>query len=142
MALPNPVRKWLRYALDDLKVARALEPMGSSYWRACAYHSQQAAEKALKGYLAFHQIRFKKTHDVAELLVALESVDAKLAKKLAPAKKLTKYAIEYRYPDAANRLMTRAKARAAKLSAESLYNAIAEGLKKKARSGKSMDQDL
>lgn len=113
MALPNPVRKWLRYALDDLKVARAIEGMGSSYWRGCAYHSQQVVEKAIKGYLIFRQIRFSKTHDLALLTESVKSVDPELSKLLIKAKKLTKFAIEYRYPDAANRPMTRAKAKTA-----------------------------
>ena len=130
MALPNPVRRWLRYALDDLKVARAIEDMGSSYWRGCAYHSQQAIEKALKGYLAFHQVRFTKTHDIATLLDAVAGVDPKLAKKLATTKRLTKFAIEYRYPDAADKSMTRAKARSALSLAESGYEMIASTLRR------------
>lgn len=75
LALSSTVRKWLRYALDDLKVARAIGSMGSSYWRACAYHSQQAVEKALKGYLTAHKIRFAKTHDILVLLNAVTTIE-------------------------------------------------------------------
>lgn len=131
MALPNPVRRWLRYALDDLKIARAIESMGSSYWRGCAYHSQQAIEKAMKGYLTFHQVRFSKTHNITTLLESISTIEPKLAKKLSGTKRLTKYAIEYRYPDAADRPMTRAKARSALKLSEDGYETIAQALSKR-----------
>ena len=31
------------------------------------FHSQQAAEKAIKGFLTFHQIAFRKTHNLTDL---------------------------------------------------------------------------
>lgn len=130
MVLPNSVRRWLRYALDDLKIARAIESMGSSFWRGSAYHSQQSVEKAIKGFLAFHQVRFSKTHDILTLLQSIEGVDPQLAKKLSGAKRLTKFAIEYRYPDAADHPMTRAKAKSALLLAEKSYELIAARLRK------------
>ena len=129
MALSSPARKWLRYALDDLKVVRALENLGPSYLRACAYHSQQAVEKALKGYLTHHRIRFPKSHNIAVLLELVAEADPKLAKKLSVAKRLTKYAIEYRYPDAASKPMNRAKARAASAVATKVYELLATELR-------------
>lgn len=131
MVLSNPVRKWLRFALDDLKIARAIGTMGSSYWRGSAYHSQQAVEKALKGYLTFHKVRFTKTHDILVLVSAVKTVDVSLAKKLSRAEKLTKFAIEYRYPDAAERPMTQAKATAALRLAEDCYELISASLREK-----------
>ena len=35
--------------------------------REALYHCQQAAEKALKGFLAFHDHPFRRTHDLREL---------------------------------------------------------------------------
>jgi HEPN domain-containing protein len=119
----------LRYALDDLKVARSIETLGSSHWRACAYHSQQVVEKALKGYLAHHQVRFPKTHNISELIELVAGTNSVLAKKLTPARRLTKFAIEYRYPDAASRPMTRAKARSATKVAEKAYEAVSATLR-------------
>ena len=133
MALSSPVRKWLRYALDDLKVVRALEGLGPSYWRACAYHSQQAVEKVLKGFLAHHRVRFPKSHNIAVLLDLVAEVNPKLAKKLMPARRLTKYAIEYRYPDAASKSMTRAKARSAAALATKTYEVLAAELRQTPR---------
>ena len=52
--------KWLREAAKDRRAAEVLagpEPSRS------VFHSQQAAEKAVKAFLTFHQIPFRKTHD-------------------------------------------------------------------------------
>ena len=129
MALPSNVRQWLRYALDDLKIARTIGDMGSSYWRGSAYHSQQAVEKAIKGCLTFHKVRFAKTHDILILVNTLKTVDPALAQKLTRAKRLTKFAIEYRYPDAAEHPMTKAKAHSALRLAQECYEAISDRLR-------------
>lgn len=78
-------------------MARALEPLGASHRRACVYHCQQSAEKAIKGYLTQYQKRFPKTHNIAELVDIISLVEPIIARKLHGAKRLTKYAIEYRY---------------------------------------------
>jgi len=44
---------WFKYAIRDLKASKALVEMGSNYKHAAAYHAQQCAEKAIKGYLTF-----------------------------------------------------------------------------------------
>lgn len=129
MALSSTVRKWLRYALDDLKVSRSLADLDSSHLRASAYHSQQAVEKALKGYLAHHQVRFPKTHNIAELLDFVLAIDSSLAKTLSGTKRLTKFAVEYRYPGAASRPMNRTKARSAVATANKAFNSISANLR-------------
>jgi HEPN domain-containing protein len=86
-------------------------------------------EKTLKGYLTYRQVRFSKTHDIATLLEVVQTVDPELAKQLIPAKRLTKYAIEYRYPDAANRPMTHAKAKSALVVANKVFEVISAKLR-------------
>lgn len=108
---------------------RAIEPLGSAYWRACAYHAQQSAEKAVKAYLIHHQIRFPKIHDIDKLAQLIEEIDPQLAKDIAAAKRLTKYAIEYRYPSVAKNPMTKAKIRSAARLAERVYERIAAALR-------------
>lgn len=58
-------RQFLIRADDDLRISELimseLEPV---YW-AAAFHSQQCAEKALKGLLTFHLIRAGKTQIMA-----------------------------------------------------------------------------
>lgn len=47
------VRQWLEKAEKDFNVARHLAAERHSYCEAIAFHSQQTAEKLLKGFLVF-----------------------------------------------------------------------------------------
>jgi HEPN domain-containing protein len=89
--------KWLRQAAKDRNAARVLlgpEPSRS------VFHSQQAAEKAVKAFLTFHQIPFRKTHDLTDLGSQCASVDPSLEGILREVADLTDYASAFRYPDA------------------------------------------
>lgn len=126
---PKIVQQWFKYARNDLNMAKASLELSSSYKNISAFHSQQCAEKAVKGYLAFKKIRFHKTHNMTELLELVNSVDAKLAKNISKAKTLTIYAVIYRYPDAERKPMTVAKAKAASKIADHVLNMCIEALK-------------
>ena len=66
---------WLSKAGDDLRVAEViLSGEIGVEWAAC-FHSQQAAEKALKGVLVHLGIDFPKSHSL-DRLVALMPSDA------------------------------------------------------------------
>ena len=89
--------RWLTAAARDLKAARLLaneEPAAS------VFHSQQAAEKSAKAFLAFHNVPFRRTHDLQELGNQCAEVDPSLAAVLAEAEDLTDYAVAFRYLDA------------------------------------------
>ncbi len=62
------------------------------------FHCQQAAEKALKGFLTYHQQPFGKTHDIRELSKSCLHVDTTLGPMLERALPLTWYAWKFRYP--------------------------------------------
>lgn len=72
------VREWLERATDDLREAEhdlvAVPPL----LRGAAFHSQQAAEKALKAFLAAHESPFPRTHDLDQLGVAVAALDSTL----------------------------------------------------------------
>ena len=53
------------------------------------FHCQQAAEKALKGFLTFHQRPFGKTHDLRELGKTCLIVEPTLAPLIERAVPLT-----------------------------------------------------
>ena len=94
--LRNEAAKWLRQAAKDRNAAQVLleaEPSRS------VFHSQQAAEKATKAFLTFHQIAFRKTHDLTELGSQCVTVDPGLETILREAEGLTDYASGFRYPD-------------------------------------------
>lgn len=61
--------RWLKKAGEDLIVAR--DELGNIIW-ASTYHSQQAAEKALKALLTAIGVQPPKTHNIHRLLQLLE----------------------------------------------------------------------
>ncbi len=86
-------------AYNDLKSALKLLDGDDPIMDTAIYHTQQCAEKALKGYLAFKKEPLKKTHDI-ELLVEICSViDSEFEKLYECSENLTPYATAFRYPD-------------------------------------------
>src|SRR5215210_5164815 len=92
------VQAWLTKAGDDLEAARRLGAEPRPLFEPALYHCQQAVEKAVKGFLVFHDTRFTKTHDLG-LLVQLATPHAEDFASWAPvASELTPLATLYRYP--------------------------------------------
>lgn len=93
------VRAWLRKAELDLKAAgHDISAPEEGLWGDVVFHAQQAAEKAMKAFLAWHDVPFRKTHNLEELgrqCVALDATLQRLADQAAP---LTEYAWKFRYP--------------------------------------------
>ena len=92
------VLQWFAKAEKDFDLARHLVSEGCRYREAIAFHSQQAAEKLLKGFLALHQADFPKTHNPGELLDRVARIHAGLADSLRDITALNPYGVEYRYP--------------------------------------------
>lgn len=92
------VRSWLVKAYRDLISARELANGEISLLDTAAYHCQQAAEKAVKGYLLYHDIRFEKSHDIELLVSQAMNVDPAFRDCIEAARLLTPLAVEYRYP--------------------------------------------
>lgn len=93
---------WFSKSIEDLKAAKLLlSSTTENFWGPSVFHSQQSAEKAIKGFLAFNKIRFAKTHDLEILINLVSQIDVNLAEKLKPAAVLTKFATAYRYPEEA-----------------------------------------
>ncbi len=128
MTAPKMVQQWFKYAHNDLRVAKASLELSSDYKSISAFHSQQCAEKAVNGYLAFKKIRFQKTHNMDQLLDEVAKLDAKLAKKLSKSKTLTISAVRYRYPDAERKPLTVAKTKAAIKVAEKVFEQCLEAI--------------
>ncbi len=99
----DPVRMadtqgWLMKAANDLRGAEidlaATPPLVDD----ALFHCQQAAEKALKAFLTFHNRPFRKTHSLEELGEACLGIDAMLKPIIDEAVPLTEYAWAFRYP--------------------------------------------
>ena len=64
------------------------------------FHCQQAAEKALKAFLTWHDVRFRRIHDLEEIGKQCVQVDQTLGPLMARAETLSEYATRFRYPGA------------------------------------------
>lgn len=91
-------RSWFAKASEDLRAAtfefKAKPPLTADI----VFHAQQAVEKATKGFLSWHDLTFRKTHNLVEIGEAAVAVDSKLEPILRRAAPLTEYAWRFRYP--------------------------------------------
>ncbi|MCK9377955.1 MAG: HEPN domain-containing protein [Syntrophobacterales bacterium] len=94
----SEVRSWLKKAAGDLRGADIDLAASPPFIEDMLFHCQQAAEKSMKGFLTAHDRVFRKTHDLDELASACEAVDPTLKEFLNPARDLTVFAWEFRYP--------------------------------------------
>ena len=115
--LAREASRWLRYAAEDLDVAQRLLADRSSAPRHVCWHSQQAAERALKAALVLEGIDFPFTHDLNALRNLLpDSWPVRV--EHADLAELTGWAVQARYPgewpepSAADAVRAEAEARA------------------------------
>jgi len=60
-------RAWLRKALLDLQAGEFELGGDVSLAADAVFHAQQAVEKSMKGFLAWHDRPFRKTHELEEI---------------------------------------------------------------------------
>lgn len=89
------LRRWLRYAADDLQVAEILLEQ-SGVPRTSCFHAQQCAEKSIKAIFVFLQVDFPFTHELNRLRDLLPEGWA--VKEKADLGELSAWAVEPRYP--------------------------------------------
>ena len=118
---------WLRRAREDLRAAAHDLTAEPPLLDDVAFHAQQAAEKALKALLTWHDKPFRKTHSIEELGEACLAIDATLKEAIDPAVPLSEYAWKHRYPGDAQSL-TRDEADRAVTVARTLLDAVTSGL--------------
>ncbi len=92
------VRAWLQRAVTDLRAAELASNADPPLLDVAVFHCQQAAEKAVKGFLTWNRTRFAKTHDLERLGELSVEIDPALEPVLVRAAELTDYAWLYRYP--------------------------------------------
>jgi HEPN domain-containing protein len=91
------VRGWLRKGASDLVSLEASLAAGAL--DGACFHAQQAAEKYLKGFLAFHDRPFPYTHNLGDLTELCAGIDAMFRSLTPMAAELTPYAVRLRYDD-------------------------------------------
>jgi HEPN domain-containing protein len=92
------VRAWLIKSRHDLIAARGIGTLPEGPLDAAIYHCQQAAEKAVKGFLAFQDHRLERSHDIERLIEIARQYQTDFSKLEDAAIILTPYATAYRYP--------------------------------------------
>ncbi len=107
----------------DLRAAAHLMQVDPPLLEGVVFHSQQAAEKALKAFLAWHDEPFRKTHNLDELGQQALAFDATLHAVVEQAGGLTQYAWKYRYPGEPES-PTREEAEDALALARAVYEAV------------------
>src|ERR1051326_717724 len=89
---------WFIKANEDLREAEFVLTASPPFIGSSLFHSEQAVEKSLKGFLTRHQIAFT-TDGLEQLRLLCASVDAALGEVLAPVDQLTEYGFRFRYPN-------------------------------------------
>ena len=89
--------RWLRIVKEDLAAAKVL--LKSELFSSVTYHSQQAAEKALKAFLVFKDRPVIKTHDLLKLLKLCTLIDCDFQKLFDAADRVNPFSTKFRYPD-------------------------------------------
>ena len=92
------VRNWLKKARRDLLSAKRLTRGKDPYLDTAIYHCQQTVEKAVKGWLVYHDQSFEKTHDLRLLVTLASEIEPKFAEWFDVAEQVSPYATAYRYP--------------------------------------------
>lgn len=92
------VQQWMDTAREDLLLAQLAFDNVPGLLSGAVYHSQQAAEKVLKGFLAWHQRPLQRTHNLPELIGSCVEIDEAFLSLEAVAEVLNPYAFRFRYP--------------------------------------------
>ena len=90
-------RDWLKRARSNL-IRAGQSKHEKVFWEDLCFDAQQAAEKAIKALLVFHNMPFRFVHDIAELLTVLENNGIELPENIRTSAELTDYAVGTRYP--------------------------------------------
>lgn len=94
--LPNDPQEWLARARSNL--VRASLKVPGVYLEDLCFDAQQAAEKALKAVCLRFRVPFPRTHNLAELVTLIEEDGTPFPDELVPVARLTRYAVQSRYP--------------------------------------------
>lgn len=89
-------KAWIAKADSDLQTMRILFENEGPLDTAC-FHAQQAIEKLLKAFLAYHQRNIPKIHDLDELQRLCLSIDAIPQLEEVDLTEITDFAVEMRY---------------------------------------------
>jgi len=90
-------QRYLFMADRDIKTMTLLAQIPESDDEAVGFHAQQAVEKCLKAVLSLHQIPFRKTHDLGELIDLLSDAGKPTPPEATELEFLNPFAVTFRY---------------------------------------------
>jgi len=93
-------RAWLAKTRQDLRRVEILLAASPADVEGALFHCQQAAEKAMRAFLIWHDVRFRRVHDLEEIGKQCVEVDVTLGALMGRAETLSEYASRFRYPGA------------------------------------------
>lgn len=125
-------REWLVKAALDLRAAEFEFTADPPLTADIVFHCQQLAEKSMKGFLAWHDEPFRKTHNLVEVGEQCAAIDATLMDLMRRAARLTEYAWKFRYPGKPEEPAV-AEAQEALALAREVYEAILSRLPEEVR---------
>ena len=100
-------QRLLRLALRDSETFELLLPLPLASVAAVGFHAQQSIEKALKAIGVLHGLEVRRTHDLVALAQALIDSGQTLPASMDQFRRLNPFAVEFRYDDEFNILVTR-----------------------------------
>ncbi len=92
-------KNWLHFAEEDLKAAILCVENEYALIPPALVLAQQSAEKALKGYLYYKEVKPIKTHDLVKLAIRCSKFDEDFTTLLNDAADLNPHISVSRYPD-------------------------------------------
>ena len=97
--LTEYVKNWFNRADDDLALIETILKDDNFPANPVCFHAQQAAEKYLKGFLAYNDLHARKIHDLEALTKDCAKIDKSFETLQDNAQFLNQFYIESRYPD-------------------------------------------
>jgi len=91
-------REWLTKAQIDLRAADHGRTADPPITADMVFHAQQVVEKTLKALLCWHDVPFRKTHNLVELGEQCAVIEGRIEPLLRKVAFLTEYAWKFRYP--------------------------------------------
>jgi HEPN domain-containing protein len=118
---------WFAKAATDLRAAEHALTAEPPLCADSTFHCQQAAEKAMKGFLAWHNVPFRRVHSLEEIGEQCLQIEPGLRHAVDRVVPLTEYAWKFRYPGEMDE-PTAAEARNALAISRAVYHAVLDYL--------------
>jgi len=94
----DEVREWIKYSDNDLEAVRQLLTFSPTQIEIVCYLCQQSAEKILKAFWVYSNMRPPKTHDLRLLRDECEKTDKRFEVLQDECARLNDYSSQPRYP--------------------------------------------